>query len=66
MEASIASQPEPVTRGSTVANLILELTNLVQELQARRDFGDDVGAFLAERGLVAEFEAFREIRRAQR
>ncbi len=66
MEAPIAPQPEPVTRGSTVANLILELTNLVQELQARRDFGEDTGAFLAERGLVAEFEAFREQRRTKR
>lgn len=65
MEAPIAPQPEPVTRGSTVANLILELTNLVQELQARRDFGEDVGAFLAERDLVAEFEAFRVQRRAK-
>ncbi len=65
MEAPIAPQLEPVTRGSTVANLILELTNLVQELQARRDFGDDVGAFLAKRGLVTKFEAFRVQRRAK-
>jgi hypothetical protein len=41
------------------------LTNLVQELAARRAFGEDVGAFLAERGLVVEFESFREQRCAR-
>lgn len=64
MEAPLT--PDPVVKGSTVANVILELTNLVQELAARREFGEDVGAFLAARDLVEDFETFRDERRVLR
>ena len=38
---------------------------MTQELEARRRFGNDVGEFLRKKGLVDEFETFRNAKKTK-
>lgn len=51
-----------VTEGSVFATFISEGIAMTQELDARRRFCADVAEFLRKKGLVIEFEAFRNER----
>lgn len=63
--ANTLESPDPVQKGSVVANVVRELVELSNELDARRRFDEDVTAFLKERGLIADFDAFRKVRSAR-
>jgi hypothetical protein len=54
--------PEPVLSGSVFAAFMSDAIAMVSELDARRRFDADVGAFLSEFGLVADFEKWRSDR----
>ena len=57
--------PVSVLRGDVFATFVHEAKSLGDEVVARRAFDDDVGAFLKERELLADFEAWRVARRAR-
>lgn len=54
-----------VTEGSVFATFISEGIAMTQELEARRRFGNDVGEFLRKKGLVDEFETFRNAKKTK-
>ena len=60
-------QPAPpaVTQGNVFATFLQEAQSIGNEVQARRAFQNEVGAFLAEKGLIDEFEAWRRARQPQ-
>ena len=61
---AIVMQKTPVTHGNVFAAFVSEAGQIGEEIAARRRFQDEVGAFLAERGLVADFEAWRATKKA--
>ena len=50
---------QPVANGSVFAAFMNEAILMSKELGARRSFCDDVAAFLKQKKLTEEFEAFR-------
>lgn len=56
--------PPPVTEGNVFARFLHEAQSIGNEVVARRALQGEIAAFLAQKGLVAEFEAFREARKA--
>lgn len=51
--------PQTIGRGEVVAVFLQEMNSAVQELRARREFDEHVGAFLKEKGLAKSFDKFR-------
>ncbi len=59
----LAAPPQvPVMHGKLFATFLQEASSIGNECEARRAFDREVGLFLAERGLTAEFEAWRQAR----
>ena len=53
----------PVNQGDVFACFITESNALIQEVRARRIFTEEVTAFLKAKGLLQEFETFRDERK---
>lgn len=51
--------PVAVNRGDVFATFLHEAQTIGREVVARREFTEQVTAFLKTKGLVEEFEAFR-------
>lgn len=57
------NRPAAVVDGDVFRSFIAEATSLGNEVEARRAFDNDVGAYLAERGLAGDFNAWRTSKR---
>lgn len=53
---------KPVNQGDVLHSFIAEVVSLGNEVTARRSFDEQVGQFLAERGLTEDFEKWRAAR----
>lgn len=60
---AVPQQAPAVTQGNVFATFLQEATSLGNEVMARRALQNEIGAFLAQKGLVDEFEAFRNARK---
>jgi hypothetical protein len=54
--------PQPIVYGNVFATFMKEAQSIGSEIEARRALQNEVAAFLAEKGLVDEFEAWRKAR----
>lgn len=59
------AKSKTVTEGSVFATFVRESIAMTQELEARRRFGEDVGDFLRDLGLVGDFEKFRKAKKTK-
>ena len=56
--------PPPVLHGDCWRTFVAEAAQAIREIEARRAFDADVGAYLTAKNLVPDFEAWREARHA--
>lgn len=61
---AIVMQKTTVTHGNVFAAFVDEAKQIGEEVAARRAFQEEVGAFITEKGLTAQFEAWRAARKA--
>lgn len=61
--AAAVPASKPVLQGQVLFTFITEAREMGTELMARRHFDADASAFLKEKGLTAEFSAWREARK---
>jgi hypothetical protein len=54
--------PSPVVQGKVFATFLDEAQKIGNELNARRAMQNEIGVYLAEKGLVSDFEAWRAAR----
>ncbi len=61
---SIAPVPSPVLQGDCFRTFLAEAMSIGNECTARREFDDEVIAYLREKGLFDEWSAWREAKHA--
>lgn len=55
--------PPPVLHGDCFHTFITEAAQIGNEVTARREFDRDVGEYLEQKGLTADFNAYRAAKR---